>query len=118
MAKRRQEGREGSQQAPHESSSYRVRKPGHPRAAVATNRVVAIAVAARSGEAKPPLTIYDDLTGRGGGWITVKGQYQISEDAIGPQGLPILITDRTVTNQELGLKRRERDLYDIRPELF
>jgi len=67
VAKRRQEGREGSQQAPHESSSYRVRKPGHPRAAVATNRVVAIAVAARRDEAKPPLTIFDDLTGRGGG---------------------------------------------------
>ena len=68
MAKRRQEGREGSHQASHEGSSYRL-KPSHPRAAVATNRVVATAVAARGDEAKPPQTIYDDLTGRGGGWI-------------------------------------------------
>ena len=116
VAKRRQEGREGRQQAPHESSSYRVRNLAiHGQPLPPTEWLQRLWL---HGVMKPSLLWPSTMTlPGGGGWITVKGQYQISEDAIGPQGLPILITDRTVTNQELGLKRRERDLYDIRPEL-
>lgn len=75
--------------------------------------MVSTSVTARGDGAKPPQTIYDDLTGRGEGWIRMKGQYQISEDDIGPQGLPIFVIDRTVTKQEGRIVAQGRDLYDI-----